>query len=65
MKIRLSDWLMQQFSPAPCMRTARNWIKQGKIYPAPVKVGRAYYVEQSAVFNDGTIRPRLAQRIAQ
>lgn len=63
MKIRLNDWLKAQFDPAPAIRTARNWIKEGKIYPPPQKVGRAYYVEQSAIFNDGTLRPRLADRI--
>jgi hypothetical protein len=64
-KIRLNDWLKAQFDPAPAIKTARNWIKEGKIYPAPVKVGRAYYVEQNAIFNDGTTRPRLANRIPQ
>ncbi|WP_174963002.1 excisionase [Burkholderia aenigmatica] len=65
MKIRLCDWLAEQFSPPPAIRTARNWIKEGKIYPPPTKVGRAYYVERDAVFNDGTTRPRLANRIPQ
>lgn len=63
MKIRLNDWLKSQFEPAPAIRTARAWIKDGKIYPPPQKVGRAYYVEQNAIFNDGTLRPRLADRI--
>jgi predicted site-specific integrase-resolvase len=63
MKVRLNDWLASQFNPAPAIRTARLWIKQGKIYPAPTKVGRAYYVEQDAIFNDGAARPRLANRI--
>ncbi|WP_229011631.1 excisionase [Paraburkholderia gardini] len=65
MKIRLNDWLKSQFDPAPAIRTARLWIKAGKIYPPPQKVGRAYYVEQNAVFNDGTPRQRLANRIPQ
>ncbi len=65
MKVRLDDWLASQFNPAPAIRTARLWIKQGKIYPAPTKVGRAYYVEKDAIFNDGASRPRLANRIAR
>lgn len=63
MKKRLDEWLKSQFDPPPAIRTARLWIKAGKIYPAPVKVGRAYYVEQNATFQDGSTRPRLAQRI--
>ncbi|MDE1139902.1 MAG: excisionase [Paraburkholderia tropica] len=63
MKVRLGDWLASQFTPAPAIRTARHWIKQGKIYPPPTKVGRSYYVDQHATFNDGTIKPRLATRI--
>lgn len=62
MKLRLNEWLKSQFDPPPAIRTARLWIKEGKIYPAPIKVGRAYYVEESAVFQDGA-RRRLAQRV--
>jgi len=38
-------------------------IKAGKIYPPPVEVGRAYYVEENATFADGRTRPRLVDRI--
>lgn len=62
MKIRLSDWLEREFSPAPAMRTASRWVKEGKIYPPPIKVGNAYYVEQNAVYQDSA-RPRLVHRI--
>jgi predicted site-specific integrase-resolvase len=65
MKVRLNDWLKSQFDPAPAVRTARLWIKEGKIYPPPMKVGRAYYVDKNATFQDGKTRPRLAQRIPQ
>ncbi|WP_321574957.1 excisionase [Paraburkholderia franconis] len=30
--------------------------------PAPVKVGRSYYVEERAVFRDGVQKPRLVHR---
>jgi hypothetical protein len=63
MKIRLSDWLAKEFSPAPAMRTASRWVKEGKIYPPPIKVGNAYYVEQNAVYQE-SVRPRLVHRIA-
>lgn len=64
MKIRLSDWLAKEFKPAPAMRTARRWIKEGKIYPAPIIVGNAYYVDENAVYQDTAARPRLVHRIA-
>ena len=63
MKVRLNDWLSKNFAPPPAIRTARLWIRDGKIYPPPVKVGRAYYVEQNAQFLDGSA-PRLVQRIS-
>jgi hypothetical protein len=63
MKILLDDWLKRNFDPPPAIRTARLWIKAGKIYPAPVKAGRAYYVEESAVFRNGVERPRLVHRV--
>jgi hypothetical protein len=65
MKIRLDEWLKREFDPPPAIRTARLWINAGKIYPPPVKVGRSYYVEQGATFNDGTARPTLVQRVLQ
>ena len=63
MKLRLDEWLKRQFEPAPAIRTARLWIRDGKIWPPPVKVGRAYYVDQNATFQDRSTRPSLAQRI--
>jgi hypothetical protein len=65
MKIRLDEWLKLEFDPPPAIRTARLWINAGKIYPAPVKVGRSYYVEQNAVFQDAVARPSLAQRVLE
>lgn len=63
MKIKLDAWLAREFDPPPHIVTARNWIHQGKIWPAPVKVGRAYYVDENATFQDANLRPTLAQRI--
>lgn len=62
MKIRLDNWLALNFSPPPAITTARLWIKQGKIFPTPVKIGRSYYLEESATFQSGQ-RPTLANRI--
>lgn len=63
MKKRLDLWLESQFDPPPSIRTARLWIKKGKIYPPPIKVGGSYYVEETAVFQDGVRRQSLADRI--
>jgi hypothetical protein len=65
MKIRLDEWLKREFDPPPAIRTARLWINAGKIYPPPVKVGRSYYVEQNATFQDAFHRQTLADRIPQ
>ena len=40
MKISLEKWAQKNFDPAPAIRTIRLWIKAGKIYPTPEKVGR-------------------------
>ncbi|KAE8757359.1 excisionase [Paraburkholderia madseniana] len=62
MKIRLDVWLERNFDPPPAIRTARLWINAGKIYPAPVKVGRSYYLEETAIYRDG-VKPRLVHRV--
>lgn len=64
MKIRLHLWLEREFYPPPAMRTASRWIKQGKIFPPPIKVGNAYYVEEKAIYQEGNRPLRLAERLA-
>jgi predicted site-specific integrase-resolvase len=63
MKIRLNLWLEREFFPPPAMRTARRWIKEGKIYPAPIIVGNAYYVEENAIYQEGNRPLRLVERL--
>ncbi|QNK69473.1 excisionase [Variovorax sp. PAMC26660] len=48
LKITLAAWAAQQFDPPPAERTLRLWVREGRIVPAPLKIGRAYYVEPSA-----------------
>ena len=48
MRILLSDWAAQHFTPPPSMWTLRRLVRQGDIYPAPIKLGKAYYVEPNA-----------------
>ncbi|ACC76357.1 excisionase [Paraburkholderia caribensis] len=60
MKIRLDEWLkVREFDRPPAIRTACLWVNACKIFPAPVKIGRSYYVQDGAVFRDGVQKPRL------
>lgn len=45
--ISLSKWA-ERLDPKPHPNTLRNWTRDGKIIPAPVKIGRAYYVAEHA-----------------
>lgn len=73
MKIRLTEWAARNFSPAPCRNTIGNWIRQGRIAPAPVFIGRAYWVDADAKYiadrteapkRPDLRKPRLIDRIA-
>ncbi len=48
MKVRLTDWAEKHYSPAPSIHTLRRMVRNGEIYPAPEKIGRDYYVEETA-----------------
>lgn len=48
MKIPLADWAATRWAPPPSAWTLRRWARDGEIYPPPEKVGKTYYVEQSA-----------------
>ena len=48
MRILLSAWAGLHFDPAPSLWTLRRFVREGSIYPAPVKVGKCYYVEPTA-----------------
>lgn len=48
MKILLSQWAKENFKPAPSTRQLRELTKTGQIKPAPVKVGRSWYVDENA-----------------
>lgn len=50
MKIMLKEWGKRNFSPAPHKNTIVNWIREGRISPAPVFIGRAYFVEETAQY---------------
>ncbi len=64
MKISLAKWAELNFDPAPHIDTLRSWARTGKIYPPPFKAGRAYYVDEHAVYI-ADVRRRLVDRIQQ
>lgn len=45
--ISLQKWA-ERLSPPPKPNTLRSWARNGQIIPAPVKLGRAYYVQEHA-----------------
>lgn len=58
MKILLSEWAAKRYSPAPSAFVLRRWCREGEISPAPEKVGRDWYVDESA--KRLTSEPRLS-----
>jgi predicted RNA-binding protein YlxR (DUF448 family) len=63
-RIRLTVWAAQQYNPPPAERTLRLWVREGRIVPAPVKIGRAYYVTPDARHIAEVARgKRLADRL--
>lgn len=58
--VTLKVWATR-LEPSPHQHTLLNWAKDGKIIPAPVKMGKSYYVDQNAlhiqeVLNGGKIK---------
>lgn len=50
---------------SPSVHTLRAWARQGRIWPAPMRHGRSYYVEQDATYVDPKapiVRLRTAPR---
>ena len=64
-KVTLAEWAAAKYRPRPSDRTLRRWVKAQLIIPAPVLIGRTYYVAQHAVYateaqNDLVSRLRAA-----
>lgn len=69
MKLTLSDWNKNYFARPRSRRMLSRYIKAGKIFPTPVKVGREYEVEESAILltneivsNTGTLMRRINEQ---
>jgi predicted site-specific integrase-resolvase len=62
MLLSLEAWLAQTYAPGsePSRVTVNRWVRQGMIYPMPVKHGGRYYFRPDARYKDGT---RLVERI--
>lgn len=47
--VTLQQWADRNYAGAPPhIKTLRRWCREGKIYPAPQKQGRTYYLVESA-----------------
>ena len=62
-KVLLLAWGCAHFDPPPSLYTLRSMARMGKIQPAPVKVGKAYYVEPDARVVDPSRRLTLVERL--
>lgn len=63
--ILLEAWGAAHFEPAPSLWTLRAMARTGKIQPAPVLVGKAYYVHPDARVVDPNRRLTLVERLQQ
>lgn len=61
--VLLETWGRAHFDPPPSLYTLRSMARMGKIQPAPVKVGKAYYVEPDARVVDPNRRLTLVERL--
>jgi hypothetical protein len=50
-EITLQRWAQRRYGEdTPHDNTLRRWARDGYIYPVPRKQGRAYYVQEDAVY---------------
>lgn len=51
--MRLERWAVEKYGEdQPSIHTLRRWARDGRIFPAPVKQGRSYYVQPEAEYLD-------------
>lgn len=51
--ITLEDWARAKYGErAPFIGTLRRWARDGKIFPAPQKHGRSYFLPATARYVD-------------
>lgn len=63
--ITLQQWAREVYGDeAPCANTLYAWARGAKIYPAPEKHGRTYFVRPDAVYSPcGRPAPSLVKRM--
>lgn len=59
--VPLDTWAARRYPErTPHITTVRKWVRDGKIYPAPVKHGRGYYVQPDAQYvTDAMLRDSI------
>lgn len=63
--ITLEAWIEQTYGGAVKIGTARRWCREGRIYPAPQKHGRQYFLAPEARYTDPHVPVRLVDRLAK
>jgi hypothetical protein len=48
--VTLPEWAAAMFSKVPHQNTLLKWVHEGRIQPAPKKVGRAWQVKPTAEY---------------
>lgn len=65
--MRLERWAEEKYGrDKPSVHTLRRWARDGRIFPAPVKQGRSYFVQPDAEyadFSDPSASTNLIRRI--
>lgn len=51
--ITLREWAASQFSVMPHANTLLRWVHDGRIQPAPIKVGKSWWVKPNAEYYGG------------
>lgn len=47
----LSEWAQAKYGAhAPHINTLRRWVREGRIFPQPQKVGKTYFVLPTAEY---------------
>ncbi len=61
--VGIEQWLDRNFDRddpvRPAVKTVRAWCRDGKLYPAPRKQGRAYFLAPNACYVDPASRASL------
>lgn len=70
--VTLTAWASATYGEAaPSLATLRRWARDQRIFPAPEKHGRTYFVRPDAQYldtgnlNDATEARRLAEKLAR